>query len=73
MSVAGWASQVAKIFFLFYIEIYNLLNIDRVISKGEVRKGREVIAYIYIYMYIYLLVFIYLCYNLQSTQYRQSN
>jgi len=41
MSVAGWASQVAKIFFKFYIAIYNLLNIDRVISKGEVREGRE--------------------------------
>jgi len=27
--------------FLLYIAIYNLLNIDRVISKAEVRKGRE--------------------------------
>jgi len=33
---------VAKIFFfLFYIACYNLLNIDRVISKVEIRKGRE--------------------------------
>jgi len=28
-------------FFLLYIASYNLLNIDRVISKVEVRKGRE--------------------------------
>jgi len=28
-------------FFLFYIAIYNLLNIERVISKVEVREGRE--------------------------------
>ena len=35
LSVAGWASQVAKIiFFKFYIAIYNLLNIDGVISKA---------------------------------------
>ena len=27
--------------FKFYITIYNLLNINRVISKVEVRKGRE--------------------------------
>ena len=26
---------------LFYIAIYNLLNINRVISKAEVREGRE--------------------------------
>jgi len=34
---------VAKIFYfiLFYIAIYNLLNIDRVISKVEVREVRE--------------------------------
>ena len=41
LSVAGWASQVGKIIFIFYIAIYNLLNIDRVISKVEVREGRE--------------------------------
>jgi hypothetical protein len=28
-------------FFYFYIAIYNLLNIDRVISKAELREGRE--------------------------------
>ena len=28
-------------FFKLYIASYNLLNIDRVISKVEVRKGRE--------------------------------
>ena len=40
--MAGWASQVAKIIFiLFYIAIYNLLNIDRIISKVEVGEGRE--------------------------------
>jgi len=40
--VAGWASQVAKIIFSkFYIAIYNLLNIERVISKAEVRESRE--------------------------------
>ena len=42
LSVAGWASQVAKIyFFKFYIAIYKLLNIDRVISKVDVRDGSE--------------------------------
>ena len=28
-------------FFSFYIAIYNILNIDRVINKVEVREGRE--------------------------------
>jgi len=32
---------VLKQFFLLYIANYNLLNIDRVISKVEVREGRE--------------------------------
>jgi hypothetical protein len=27
--------------FKFYIAIYNLLNINRIISKVEVREGRE--------------------------------
>ena len=33
--------QALKVFFLLYIASYNLLNIDRVISKVEVRKGCE--------------------------------
>jgi hypothetical protein len=41
----GPGEGVSSIFlffiFLFYIAIYNLLNINRVISKVEVRKGRE--------------------------------
>jgi len=40
LSVVGWESQVAKII-LFYVAVYNLLNIDRVISKVEVRECRE--------------------------------
>jgi len=28
-------------FFILYIASYNVLNIDRVISKAEVREGRE--------------------------------
>jgi len=30
-----------NIYFLLYIANYNLLNIDRVISKVEVREGHE--------------------------------
>ena len=30
-----------KYIFLFYIAIYNLFSTDSVISKGEVREGRE--------------------------------
>jgi hypothetical protein len=35
------ATVTYEIFFYFYIAIYNLLNINRVIRKVEVRKGRE--------------------------------
>jgi len=43
LSVAGWASQVAKIYIFlnFILQFTILLNIDRVISKAEVREGRE--------------------------------
>jgi len=40
-SVSDTGSAEQKLFISFYIAIYNLLNIDRVISKAEVREGRE--------------------------------